>query len=276
MKMHQNPVFYIYIFKKFLGSYRHTSSIRRQSPTTGGRLPCSMAHPILVLNFVCLSAELVKLAEPIEMPFGLWTRVGPRNHVGLLHGVPNQWERAFLGAGGQLQSIGTRCRELCKNDWTVQDTVWVMDLGGAQGNVLNGVQIPNAKGQFLGERTCPGMCGDTLSWAVQNGWTDRHAAWVANSGGSKKEACVSWGARWRHLANTNGPSACGDAGLWQILLWPLVFRLIQYRTFALCDCFRMMSRWEVCQLLDRSRSRSQSSAIFDLIAFLNCSSITLA
>ena len=22
-----------------------------------------------------------KTAEPIEMPFGLWTRVGPRNHV---------------------------------------------------------------------------------------------------------------------------------------------------------------------------------------------------
>jgi len=26
-----------------------------------------------------------KMSEPIEMPFGLWTRVGPRKHV--LHGV---------------------------------------------------------------------------------------------------------------------------------------------------------------------------------------------
>jgi len=28
-----------------------------------------------------------KMAEPIEMPFGLWTRVGPRNHV--LDGDPD-------------------------------------------------------------------------------------------------------------------------------------------------------------------------------------------
>jgi len=38
-----------------------------------------------------------------------------------------------------------------------------------------------------------------------------------------------------------------------------------------------MSRWEVCQLLlDRSGSRSQSNAVFGLIAFLNCSTIAVA
>jgi len=34
--------------------------------------------------FVGLSVTVVnfaKPAEPIEMPFGLWTRMGPRNHV---------------------------------------------------------------------------------------------------------------------------------------------------------------------------------------------------
>ena len=37
---------------------------------------------------VCVSVGLsvtivspAKTAEPIEMPFGLWTRIGPRNHV---------------------------------------------------------------------------------------------------------------------------------------------------------------------------------------------------
>ena len=30
---------------------------------------------------VDLSAGLSKTANPIEMPFGLWTQVGPRNHV---------------------------------------------------------------------------------------------------------------------------------------------------------------------------------------------------
>jgi len=39
---------------------------------------------------VSLSVTLVspaKTAESIEMPFGLWTRVGPRNHV--LDGIPD-------------------------------------------------------------------------------------------------------------------------------------------------------------------------------------------
>jgi len=42
-----------------------------------------------------------KMAEPIEMPLGLWTRVSPKKHM------------------------------------------------------LDGAKIPHAKGQFLGERTCP-------------------------------------------------------------------------------------------------------------------------
>ena len=35
-------------------------------------------------SMVCMSdtiASPVKMAELIEMPFGLWTPVGPRNHV---------------------------------------------------------------------------------------------------------------------------------------------------------------------------------------------------
>jgi len=39
---------------------------------------------------VRLSVTIVntaKSAEPIEMPFGRWARVGPRKHVGLLDGV---------------------------------------------------------------------------------------------------------------------------------------------------------------------------------------------
>ena len=43
----------------------------------------------------------------------------------------------------------------------------------------------------------------------KNGWTDWDAVWVVDSGGSK-EACVRWGAYWRHLANTTEPSVCGD------------------------------------------------------------------
>jgi len=45
-----------------------------------------------------------KTAEPIDMPFELWIRVGPRNHAGLLTGGPdNLWERRILG--GKARSI---------------------------------------------------------------------------------------------------------------------------------------------------------------------------
>jgi len=43
---------------------------------------------------VCLSVTIVSptnTAEPIEMPFGLWTRVGPINHV--LYGGPDLHEK---------------------------------------------------------------------------------------------------------------------------------------------------------------------------------------
>jgi len=38
--------------------------------------------------------SLVKTAEPIEMPFGLWGRMDPRNHV--LGGVQTPWEGIIL------------------------------------------------------------------------------------------------------------------------------------------------------------------------------------
>ena len=51
---------------------------------------------------VCLSVTLVrpaKTAEPIEMPFGLKTRVGPENYV--VDGSPDPpWEGAIFGERG--------------------------------------------------------------------------------------------------------------------------------------------------------------------------------
>jgi len=42
-----------------------------------------------------------KTAETIQMPFGLWAWMGPRNHV--LDGGPDPpWEGAILGKGGPL------------------------------------------------------------------------------------------------------------------------------------------------------------------------------
>ena len=51
---------------------------------------------------VCLFVTVVsptQMAEPIEIPFGLWTPVGPRNHV--LDGVQIPlWEGAILRGEG--------------------------------------------------------------------------------------------------------------------------------------------------------------------------------
>jgi len=59
---------------------------------------------------VCLSVTVVsraKAAVPIEIPFGLRTRVDPRNHV--LDGVyiPHAWEWRTLrwGSGGTLSAV---------------------------------------------------------------------------------------------------------------------------------------------------------------------------
>jgi len=50
--------------------------------------------------------------------------------------------------------------------------------------------------------------------------TNREAVWDVDSGG-RKEACIRWGAHWRHLANTTEPSVCGSDAPYVKLLCPL-------------------------------------------------------
>ena len=121
-----------------------------------------------VWTSVCRSVTVVspaKTAEPIEMPFGLRTRVSRWNHVlDLSMGTGNFEE----GRGVPLQNIGTFCGHLCKYGWTNRDAVWVdVDSGGPKKACIWWAQIPHAKRQLLGERTCPGMSDDILSWAVR-------------------------------------------------------------------------------------------------------------
>jgi len=126
-----------------------------------------------------------KMAELIEMLFGIWTQVAPRNYA------------------------------------------------------LHVSRSPQAKGQFLVERTCPGMPHDILSWAVQKwlnrsrcclgyelGWAQGsmcymgctlaqpgkydwtiHVRWTWKNGwpfwmwtlvGGPKEPCTRWGCRSLH------------------------------------------------------------------------------
>jgi len=85
-----------------------------------------------------------KIAQPTEMPFGLWTRVGPRKHV--LNGVqiPHVkgkllWERTCWARPM------TFCHELCKNSWTDRDTILVVGSDGLKEPYIRWIQISPPK-----------------------------------------------------------------------------------------------------------------------------------
>jgi len=57
------------------------------------------AHLSVGLSVTVAYVSLVKMAEPTEMPFGLWARVGPRNHV-LDRGLDRLMQRENRGGKG--------------------------------------------------------------------------------------------------------------------------------------------------------------------------------
>ena len=97
--------------------------------------------------------DTYKTAEPIEMPFGMMTRVGSRYHVldgdQILKG-----KRQFFGenvaAHCKVMGRSTVRTERCKNGWTDRDAVLEEDSVGPKSHVLDGVQIPRGRGQFSG------------------------------------------------------------------------------------------------------------------------------
>jgi len=57
-----------------------------------------------------------KTAKANDIPFGLWAWIGQSNHVLCITWGPDlPWKRAILGESGAHCSVGTVCRELCKN-----------------------------------------------------------------------------------------------------------------------------------------------------------------
>jgi len=105
------------------------------------------------------------------MPFGMLSRVDPRNHV--LDGVRSPMRTGnFEGKGMPPTCSTTFWRELCENAWTDRDAVWVMDSGGPKEARIRWGQDLHTKGQLLGERTFSGMPDDILQWAVQK-WLNR-------------------------------------------------------------------------------------------------------
>ena len=73
-----------------------------------------------------LQWAIQKWLNRIEVPVGLCVRVGSRNHV--LHGVQMPHAKGqFLGERHARACLTTLSRELCRNGWTDQDAVWVVD-----------------------------------------------------------------------------------------------------------------------------------------------------
>jgi len=70
------------------------------------------------------------MGEPIEMPFGLTTRMGPRNYV--LDGGPDlRWERAILGRKGlpilkYRDALPCTLQKMAEID---RDAVWIVNSG---------------------------------------------------------------------------------------------------------------------------------------------------
>lgn len=70
-------------------------------------------------------------AELTEIPLGVWTRVGPRNHV--LHGGLDSHKR------GNFQAhLPAHCKQdSFKNSWTNQDALWDVDSDGPKNHLLD-------------------------------------------------------------------------------------------------------------------------------------------
>ena len=103
------------------------------------------------------------------------------------------------------------------------NTAEPIELSFEMWTLLDWAQIPHAKGQLLGERTCPGVPDDIL--------THRFNVWFVDSGGQKGAqiqsiAYIPGGANvpslegtLRNLENTIEQSFCGgDAALCQFTL----------------------------------------------------------
>ena len=122
------------------------------------------------------------MREPIEISFGLRSRVGSRNYV--LDGGPDPpWEVANLGEEGL---IGTVCREPCKNGWTDRDAVWVVDSGRPRKLVLEGGPDHSCKLAIFTGKIMPGH----VRWHSTVGYAKQPNQSKCRLGCGLKELCI--------------------------------------------------------------------------------------
>ena len=107
-----------------------------------------------------------KTAEPMETPFGLSVRTGPRNHKLDEPGPDPPWEGAILGEGAPIVKYRSFCREMCKNGWTDQFAIWVVNSDGpkkaqVQSYSPGGANVPHGRAYWchLANMIEPSICG---------------------------------------------------------------------------------------------------------------------
>jgi len=167
------------------------------------------------------------MVEPINILFGLRTRVGPRNHV-------LDWGPDPRGKGQCLAMRGKGRPTVKYRDtlrWIVQK--WLnrsrcrldCGLGWAQGIMYYMGPDPTCEATIIRGKDIPEHARRHCRELCKNGWTDRFAVRVVDLGASKEAQVQSYSpgcvnvTHWRNLANTIQPSVCGgDAAFCQITL----------------------------------------------------------
>jgi len=94
--------------------------------------------------------SLAKTAEPIEIPFWLWTRVETVIRWGP---DPHAWDN-FEGKGPPLRSMRTFCRELCKKAEPIEMPFGAWSRMAPRQHVLDG----GSHWRQLANTTEPSMC----------------------------------------------------------------------------------------------------------------------
>ena len=86
------------------------------------------------------------------MPFGLWARMGPKNHV--LDGVQiPPWEGAILGEmGAHCKVLGHSAVACAKTAEPIVMMFGLWDRTGPRNHELNGGPDPHEKGQYFWEK----------------------------------------------------------------------------------------------------------------------------
>ena len=180
-----------------------------------------------VCRSICHTSEPCKTAEPIEMPFGLRTRVGPMNRV-LDCGPDPPWE-------GEISSGKEHSTVICAK-WL--NCMMAMLFGlwartGPRNHKLDGSPDPPWEGTILGKGVPIVKCRDFLPWAVQK-WPNQSSSCFGYGLGWAEGSTTSVVfARWRQCAHMGGHIGA----TWQIWLnRPSVVAMQSY-VITLTTCY---------------------------------------